>query len=139
MDAGTLQALTRERPSSILASTEKPVAVERTKKLVGEIDFRIQELPHSTVQEQDHTRKEAVQKLIHQFETHPNREALQTDMKQNNAFNPSSEQSEEMIYRMGNMEYFEICEMTSKIQCHNCVTYWTKGSVNCTCGTCLRP
>ena len=41
----------------------------------------MQGLPHSTVQEHDHTRKEAVQKLIHQFETHQNREALQTDLK----------------------------------------------------------
>ena len=35
MDARTLQALTRERPSTIPASTEKPVAVERTGKLVA--------------------------------------------------------------------------------------------------------
>ena len=40
---------------------------------------------------------------------------------------------------MGNMEYFEICEIISKLQCHNCMTYWTKGIENCTCGTCLRP
>ena len=40
---------------------------------------------------------------------------------------------------MGNMEYFEICEMTPKAQCHNCMTYWPKGIVYCTCGTCLRP
>ena len=61
----------------------------------GDIDFRIQGFVHSTVQEQDHTRKEAVQKLIHQFETHPNREALQTDPEQNDAFNLFSEQSKE--------------------------------------------
>ena len=57
MNARTLRASTN------LASTEKPAAVERTQKLV---DVKL------TVQEQDHTRKEAVQK----FETHPNREAL---------------------------------------------------------------
>ena len=71
----------------------------------SEIDFRIQGLPHSTVQQQDHTRKEAVQKLFHQFETHPNREALKADLTQNHEFNPLSEQSKEMIYSMGNMEY----------------------------------
>ena len=41
----------------------------------GEIDFSMQGLLHSVVQEQDHIRKEAVQKLIHQFETPPNKEA----------------------------------------------------------------
>ena len=73
----------------------------------GEIDFRIQGLPHSPVQEHDHIRKQAVQKLIHQFENHPNKEALPADLKQHRAFNP--------------------------------LTYWPKGIVYCTCGTCLRP
>ena len=85
----------------------------------GEIDIRIQGLPHSAVQEQDHIRKEAVQKLIHQFETHPNKEALQADPKQNRAFNPFSEQSKEMIYSTGNMVYFGISEITPKLQCHS--------------------
>ena len=106
----------------------------------GEIDFRILGLPHSTVQEQDHIRKEAVKKLIHQFESHPIKEALPAaDLQQNHAFNPFREQSQEMIYSMGNMEYIEICEIIPKAQCHNCMTHWTKGIENCTCGTCLRP
>ena len=81
----------------------------------GEIDFRIQGLLHSAVQEHDHIRKQAVQKLTHQFENHANQEALQADLQQNGAFNPFSEQSKEMIYSMGNMEFFEICE--SKSEC----------------------
>ena len=88
------------------------------------------------VQQQDHTRKEAIKKLIHQFETH--REALQADLKQNHAFNQFSEQSKEMIYSVGNMKHCENCEITPEVQCHNCMTYWTKGIVYCICGTCLR-
>ena len=104
----------------------------------GEIDFRIEGLPHPTVQEQDHTRKETVQKLIHQFETHPNR-ALRVDLKQNHGLNSFIEQPMEMIYSMRNTEYVEMCEITPTVQCHNCMTCWTKGIENCTCGTCLRP
>ena len=52
----------------------------------GEVHFSIQGLSHSAVQEHDHIRKEAVQKLIHHFETHPNKEALKADLKQNRAF-----------------------------------------------------
>ena len=70
----------------------------------GEMVFGIHGLPFSEVQQQDHTRKAAVQKLIHQFERHPNREALEEDLKQNHAFNPFSEQSKDMINSMGNME-----------------------------------
>ena len=35
----------------------------------GNIDFRLQGLLHSTVQEEDDVRKETVKTLIHQFET----------------------------------------------------------------------
>ena len=92
----------------------------------GEIDYRIQGLPYHTVQQEDHTRKEAVKKLIHQQETHPNREALNADMRQNYAYNPFSENSHDMIRSMGNVEYSEMCEVSPKIQCPHCLTYWTK-------------
>ena len=77
--------------------------------------------------------------LIHQFENHPNIEALQENLQEKRAFNPFSHKSKEMIYIVGNMEYFEICEITPNIQCPNCMTYWSKGIVYCTCGTCSRP
>ena len=88
----------------------------------GNIDFRIQGFPHSTVQHQDDTRKEAVKKLIHQSETHPNREALKADMEKDQALNPFSEKSKDMISSMGNTENFEVCEITPKVHCHNCLT-----------------
>ena len=58
---------------------------------LSEMDFRIQGLLHSAVQEHDHIRKQAVQNVIHQFENQPNKEALQEDLQQNRAFNPFSE------------------------------------------------
>ena len=57
----------------------------------GEIDHRIQGLQHSTVEHEDNARKGVVKKkLIRQFETHPNREALKADLRQNHAYNPFS-------------------------------------------------
>ena len=52
---------------------------------------------------------------------------------------PFTEKSQELIRSMGNTEYFEMCEITSKIQCQDCSRYWEIGKENCTCGTCLRP
>ena len=46
----------------------------------GNIDLRIQGLPHSTVQKEDDVRRETARRLIHQFETHPNRESLMADL-----------------------------------------------------------
>ena len=82
---------------------------EYGESLCGNIDFRVQRLPHSSVHQQDDTRKEAVKKLIHQFETHPNREALKADLEKDQAFNLFSEKSKDMIRSMGNTEYFEMC------------------------------
>ena len=95
----------------------------------GEIDYRIQGLPHCTVEQEDHTRKKAVKKLIHQFETHPNRVALKADLRQNYAYSPFSEKSKDMNRSMGNVEYFDMCEVSPKIQCPHCLTCWTKGIV----------
>ena len=40
------------------------------------IEYRIQGPPQSTVERQDNTRKEVVKKLIHQFQSHLDRETL---------------------------------------------------------------
>ena len=99
----------------------------------GDIDYWIQGLLHHTVQQEDHTRREAVKRLIQQFETHPKREAWKADLRQNYAYNPFSEKSKDM------MEHIEMCEISPKIQCFHCLTYWMKGIENCTCGACFRP
>ena len=101
------------------------------------IDCRIQRLPHSTVEQEDNTRKELVNKLIHQFDTHPDREALKADLRQHQAYNPFSGKPMNMIHCMGNVEYFEMCEISSKFLCFHCLTYWTTGVLDCTCGTCV--
>ena len=83
----------------------------------GNIDFRIQGLPHSTVLKEEYDRREMVRKLIHQFDTHPNRGSLMEDFNKTEEFNQFSEKSMELIGSMSNTEYFELCEISSKIQC----------------------
>ena len=61
--------------------------------------------------------------LIHRFETHLNRESLMADLNKNQKINLFSEESKELIRSMGNTEYFELCEITSKIQCPDCFLY----------------
>ena len=52
--------------------TVKLVAATLTKELPG--------IPHFTVQQQDTNRKETVNKLMQQFENHPNKESFQQDL-----------------------------------------------------------
>ena len=68
---------------------------------------------------------------------HPRREALHADLQQNSVYNPFSKNSNEMIRELGNVELFELCETTPKVQCSHCLLYWNHGIVCCTCGQCL--
>ena len=77
-----------------------------------------------------------VRELVKKIESH--RQALQADLQQSNASNPFSEKSKKMIRDMGNVELFELCETSPKVQCSECLLYWNQGIVYCTCGHLLR-
>ena len=87
------------------------------------IDFRVPGLSHSVVEEAEHLR---AQELVQRIENHPHRAALQADLQQNNIYDPFSENSKEMIREMDNVELFEFCETTPKVQCSQCLLYGIK-------------
>ena len=58
------------------------------------MDFRIPGLPHSLVK---HAQSTSVRELIQKIENHPDRHALQQDLRQNQAHNPISPESKKMI------------------------------------------
>ena len=100
-----------------------------------DIDFRISGLPHSVVKEAENYR---VRELVKQIENDPHREDLQRDLQQNNAYNPFSEKSKRMAKDMSNVELFELFETDPKMQCKECLLYWSQGIVYCTCGHLLK-
>ena len=100
-----------------------------------DIDFRIPGLPYSVVKQSENSR---VRELVKKIENHPHRQALQHDLQQNNAYNPLSAKSEQMIKDMGNVELFELCETIPKVQCKECLLYWSQGIVYCSCGQLLK-
>ena len=106
--------------------TERLVLVEE-----HDIDFRVPGLSHAVVKEAEHLR---VQELVKNIESHPHREALQAALHQNNAYNPFSKNSKEMIRELGNVELFELCETIPKVQSYHCLLYWNQRIVYCTCG-----
>ena len=65
-----------------------------------------------------------VKKLIRQFEKHPNRDYLKEDLNKTEELNQSSEKSKELTSSMGSTEYFEQCEISSKMYCFECSLYW---------------
>ena len=99
------------------------------------MDFRIPGLPHSVVK---HAQSTSVRELIQKIENHPDRHALQQDLRQNQAYNPFSPESKRMIQDVGNVELFELLETGPKTQCKACLLYWSEGIVYCTCGHLLK-
>ena len=132
----------KARPSADLQSKQSEMCEDTRGTKCGEtrsntVDYRIQCIPHSAVLKEDTDRREIVKKLIQKFENHPNRDSLIEDL--NEIFNPFSEKSKELITSMGNTEYFELCEISSKIQCPDCSLCWKVGIVYCTCGKFMQP
>ena len=120
--------------------TVRPVESEQsiglfTQREEIDIDFRVSGLPHAVVKQAENIR---VRELVKKIESHPHRQALQADLQQNNAYNPFSDESKAMIREMCNVELFELCETILKVQCSDCLLYWNRGIVYCTCGLFLR-
>ena len=109
----------------------------REQTMLNEVnmDFRIPRLPHSVVK---HAQSTSVRELIQKIENHPDRHALQQDLRQNQAYNPFSSQSKKMIQDVGNIELCELLETEPKTQCTACLSCWNIGIVYCTCGHFLQ-
>ena len=101
------------------ASTGKPCTINS-----GVLDFRIQGLPHSKVEQAE---KGRVRQLVDKNVRYPHKEELQADVRQDNVYNPFSENSKKMIHESGNIECFELCETDSRVQCSYCLSDWTQG------------
>ena len=104
-------------------------------RIEEDMDFKIPGLPHSTVKQ---LQSASVRELIQKIENHPNRHALQRDLRQNQSFNPFSTESKQMIHEVGNIALCELLETEPKAQCKVCLSYWDIGIVYCTCGHFLR-
>ena len=99
------------------------------------IDFRIPGLSHYVVK---HVQSASVREFIQKIENHPDRHALQQDLRQNQAQNPFSAESKKMIQEVCNIELFELLQTDPKTQCKACLSHWSVGIVYCTCGHFLQ-
>ena len=101
------------------------------------IGFRIHGISHAEVEQEENNRTRLIRRLVRQVLHHPNKDALIADLQSNHPYNPFSEESKQMIHHEENVECFELCEVSAKIQCPCCLKYWTEGIVYCTCGRCF--
>ena len=84
------------------------------------MDFRIPGLPHPVVR---YAQSASVREWIQKIENHPDRHALQQDLRQNQAKKPFSPESKKMVQQdVGNIELFAMLETEPKTQCTACLS-----------------
>ena len=63
-----------------------------------DMDLHVPGVPHSTVKQ---LQSASVRELIQKIENHPNRHALQRDLQQSQSFHPFSQESKQVIMKLG--------------------------------------
>ena len=79
-----------------------------------------------------------VREIVKKIENHPHWQSLQRGLQQDEAQNPFSAKSKKMIQDMGNVELCDLFETDPETQCTECLSYWSEGIENCTCGHLLK-
>ena len=80
-----------------------------------------------------------IQHLAHTLRTQSRTESMITDLQKTVVFNTFSEVSKRTIQSLGNIELFELGEVSAKTQCPADANNWPQGLLHCTCGQCLKP
>ena len=100
------------------------------------MDFKIPGLPHSVVK---HAQSTSVRELIQKIESHPNRHALQQDLRQNQSFSPFSPESKTNdVGRLETLNCVNCSRRNPKRSAKYVLSYLDIGIVYCTCGPFLR-
>ena len=103
--------------------TERPVIdhddLSHEKMMVNEADMDFRQGYHILLW--------SMREMIQKNENHPDRHALQQDLRQNQAYNPFSPESKKMIPDVGNIELCELLETEPKTQCTACLSYLEHG------------
>ena len=95
------------------------------------IDFNISGIPDETVKRSQSIN---VHDLIQRIVSHPQQEAVQNDLEQQQSFNAFSDESKVAIMDAGNTEICEIVNVEPKWQCKVCLKHCSTGVICCTCG-----
>ena len=95
------------------------------------IDFNISGIPDEAVKRSQNFN---ILDLIQRIVSHPQQEAVQNDLEQQQSFNAFSDESKVAIMDAGNTEICEIINVEPKWQCKVCLKHCSTGIIYCTCG-----
>ena len=85
-------------------------------------------------EQQDTTRENKVKKLIEKFENYITKGIIPSASDSDADDQQVQQKMQDLIADLNNTEIFELCEISSKQQCHDCDAFWDTGIIYCSCG-----
>ena len=95
------------------------------------IDFSVCGIPEEAVKRSENFN---ILQLIRRITRHPQKQAVQNDLDQEQSFNAFSAESKKAIKESGNIEISEIVNAEPKWQCKSCLNHCNPGVIYCVCG-----
>ena len=95
------------------------------------IDFSVSGIPEEAVKRSENFN---ILQLIRRITRHPQKQAVQNDLDQEQSFNAFSAESKKAIKESGNIEISEIVNAEPKWQCKSCLNHCNPGVIYCVCG-----
>ena len=95
------------------------------------IDFSVSGIPEEAVKRSENFN---ILQLIRRITRHPQKQAVQNDLDQEQSFNAFSNESKIAIMDAGNIEISEIVNAEPKWQCKFCLNHCNPGVIYCACG-----
>ena len=95
------------------------------------VDFSVSGIPEEAVKRSENFN---ILQLIRRITRHPQKQAVQNDLDQEQSFNAFSAESKKAIKEAGNSEISEIVNTEPKWQCKSCLNHCNPGVIYCVCG-----
>ena len=95
------------------------------------VDFSVSGIPEEAVKRSENLN---ILQLIRRITRHPQKQAVQNDLDQEQSFNAFSAESKKAIKESGNTEISEIINAEPKWQCKSCLNHCNPGVIYCVCG-----
>ena len=87
----------------------------------------------------DTDRMTRTQSLVDKLQAGHHTKSIIDDFGKKGTSHVFSEASRRTIKELGNIEIYELGEISTTVQCTTCLRYSEEGTIFCTCGVCLMP
>ena len=88
---------------------------------------------------EDQDRMSQIQELVDKLRTEHQIESITADLEKKCKFNRFSDASKRAIRELGNLDLYELGEVSKTVQCQVCFRHASEGLLYCPCGVCLMP